>query len=71
VILKTVAVDPVLGGMGLGGVLMDQVHRTAHGLGFRRAIHALIHETNVSRRLSDRTARTIRRYSLFSRRLAA
>jgi GNAT superfamily N-acetyltransferase len=70
VILKTVAVDPALGGMGLGGVLMDQAHRTAHGLGFRRAIHALIHETNVSRRLSNRTARTIRHYGLFSKRLA-
>ena len=71
VILKTVAVDPAFGRMGLGGVLMDQVHHTAHGLGFRRAIHALIHETNVSGRLSDRTARTIRRYGLFSKRLAA
>jgi GNAT superfamily N-acetyltransferase len=71
VILKTVAVDPALGGMGLGGVLMDQVHGTAHGLGFQRAIHALIHETNVSRTLSNRSARTFRRYALFSKRLAA
>jgi GNAT superfamily N-acetyltransferase len=71
VILKTVAVDPALGGMGLGGVLIDQVHRMARDLGFQRAIHALIHETNVSRRLSDRTAQTIRRYGLFSKRLAA
>jgi hypothetical protein len=39
-------------------------------MGFRRAIHALMHETNVSRRLSDRYARTMRRYALFSRPLA-
>lgn len=67
VILKTIAVDPALSGMGLGGVLMDLVQRTARQMGFRRAIHALIHETNVSRRISDRYARTIRRYVLFSR----
>ena len=40
-------------------------------LGFRRAIHALMHETNVSRTISGRYARTIRRYALFSRRSPA
>ena len=49
VILKTIAVDPAVSGMGLGGALMDLVQRSARDLGFRRAIHALIHETNVSR----------------------
>jgi GNAT superfamily N-acetyltransferase len=67
VILKTIAVDPAAAGMGLGGALMDLVQRTARGLSYRRAIHALIHEDNVSRKLSDRSARTIRRYALFSR----
>lgn len=67
VILKTIAVDPSVSGIGLGGVLMDLVQRTARQMGFRRAIHALIHETNESRRISDRYARTIRRYALFSR----
>ena len=67
VVLKTIAVDPSVSGMGLGGVLMDLVQRTARQMGFRRAIHALIHETNESRRISDRYARTIRRYALFSR----
>jgi GNAT superfamily N-acetyltransferase len=70
VILKTVAVDPAVAGMGLGGVLMDLVQREARDIGFRRAIHALIHEDNVSRRISDRSARTIRRYALFSKDLA-
>lgn len=71
VILKTIAVHPSLSGMGLGGVLMDLVQRSARQLGFRRAIHALIHETNVSRKISDRYARTIRRYALFSRALGS
>ena len=69
VILKTVAVDPAFTGMGLGGALMDLVQRAARQLGFRRAIHALIHERNASRRISDRYARTIRRYALFARQL--
>lgn len=69
VILKTVAVGPAFTGMGLGGALMDLVQRAARHLGFRRAIHALIHEQNASRRLSDRYARTIRRYALFARQL--
>lgn len=67
VILKTIAVDPAVGGMGLGGVLMDLVQRRARDLGFRRAIHALIHDTNVSRTISARSARTMRRYALFSK----
>lgn len=70
VILKTMAVDASCRGMGLGGVLMDDVQRTARGLGFRRAIHALMHESNRSRTLSARYGRTIRRYSLYSRSLA-
>ena len=69
VILKTIAVDPAFTGIGLGGVLMDLVQRTAREIGFRRAIHALIHDDNVSGRLSARTARTFRRYALFARRL--
>lgn len=67
VVLKTMAVDPSCRGLGLGGVLMDDVQRAARLLGFRRAIHALMHETNRSRALSDRYAHTIRRYTLFSR----
>ncbi len=71
VIMKTLAVDPSVGGIGLGGVLMDDAHRAARDAGFHRAIHALIHEGNVSRRISDRYARTIRRYALFTRPLPA
>ncbi len=68
-IMKTLAVHPSVGERGLGSVLMDVVQRAARERGFRRAIHALIHETNVSRKMSDRFAHTIRRYALFSRRV--
>jgi GNAT superfamily N-acetyltransferase len=67
VVLKTMAVSAACRGMGLGGVLMDDVQRTARALGFRRAVHALMHESNRSRTLSARYARTIRRYTLFAR----
>jgi len=69
VIVKTIAVDPAMGGMGVGGVLLDLVQRKAAELGYRRAIHALMHETNVSQRLSRRSGTTFRRYALFSRAL--
>lgn len=68
-IIKTLAVDPSIRGIGLGGVLVEMGQRTARELGFGRAIHALIHDTNVSRKMSDRYARSIRRYALFSRSL--
>ena len=67
VILKTMAVDTSCRRLGLGGVLMDDVQRAARALGFRRAIHALMHDSNRSKTLSDRYARAIRRYTLFSR----
>jgi GNAT superfamily N-acetyltransferase len=70
-VVKTMAVDPAASGMGLGGVLMDLVQRSARNLGFRRAIHALMHEENVSRSISARYGRTIRRYALYTRPLGA
>ena len=70
-IVKTVAVAPEMAGVGIGGLLVSLVHREAHRLGFRRAIHALMHENNVSsQNISRRRARTIRRYALFGKRLA-
>jgi GNAT superfamily N-acetyltransferase len=70
VILKTTAVHPAVAGMGLGGALVDLVQQGARRLGFKRAIHALMHEANVSQVLSGRYARPIRRYALFSRSVA-
>jgi len=69
IIIKTVAVAPGAAYAGLGSLLVGLVQREAHARGFRRAIHALMHERNVSQNISRRYARTIRRYALFARRL--
>jgi predicted N-acetyltransferase YhbS len=69
VIVKTLAVRPGRAYAGLGAWLLGDVHAAAERLGYRRAIHALMHETNQSRNLSAHYAETIRRYALFSRRL--
>lgn len=69
-IVKTLAVLPSRAYAGLGALLLGEVHAAGARLGLRRAIHALMHESNRSRNLSAHYARTIRRYALFSRRLA-
>jgi GNAT superfamily N-acetyltransferase len=67
VIIKTVAILPERPYAGLGSILVEQIQTIAHQLGYRRAIHALMHEDNKSRNLSDRYAKPIRRYALFSK----
>jgi GNAT superfamily N-acetyltransferase len=67
VIFKTMAVHPGHRGMGLGSLLMARGHEISRQLGFRRGIHALMYEKNLSRRISSHTARMIRRYTLFAR----
>jgi len=69
IIIKTVAVLPERAGAGLGAVLVDRCQQIARNLGYRRAIHALMHDANNSLNISGRYARVIRRYSLFAREL--
>jgi L-amino acid N-acyltransferase YncA len=69
-IVKTLAVLPGRAFAGLGALLLDTVHREGQRLGYRRAIHALMHQSNASVNLSTHTARPMRRYALFARRLA-
>jgi GNAT superfamily N-acetyltransferase len=69
VIIKTLAVHPEHAGGGLGSLLTARCQGTADKLGYRRVIHALMHETNKSKRISSHTAKTIRRYTLFARAL--
>ncbi len=69
-IVKTVAVLPGRRQAGLGAWLVADVQQRARALGFRRAIHALMHESNRSRNISRHTAQTMRGYSLFAKRLA-
>jgi GNAT superfamily N-acetyltransferase len=67
VILKTLAVLPSLSGIGLGSLLSAKVHTQAYHLGYRWAIHALMHVENRSRRISAHTASSFRGYTLFAR----
>jgi len=69
VILKTVAVLPQRAHAGLGNLLVARGHEIARNLGYTRAIHALMHDTNGSRNISRHYAHTIRRYALFARSL--
>lgn len=67
VIFKTLAVLPEMAGMGIGSLLAAQAHTNAYELGYRHAIHALMHRNNRSRRISDHYATPMRRYTLFAR----
>jgi GNAT superfamily N-acetyltransferase len=68
-IVKTVAVLPQRRAAGLGSVLVAESQRIAHELGYRRAIHALMHDANSSRNISAHYARTMRRYTLYQQKL--
>jgi predicted N-acetyltransferase YhbS len=69
VIVKTVAVLPDRAHAGLGTYLVGHSQVVAHDLGYKRAIHALMHETNLSRNISGHHATTMRRYTLFAKAL--
>ena len=67
-IIKTLAVIPDRRFAGLGTHLGVVTRRAMHKLGYRRIIHALMHESNKSRSISARYASNIfRRYTLFAR----
>jgi GNAT superfamily N-acetyltransferase len=67
VIIKTVAVLPAYAGQGIGALLVERCQAAAARLGYRRAIHALMHEGNASQQISAHSAQTMRRYALFAR----
>jgi ribosomal protein S18 acetylase RimI-like enzyme len=67
-VVKTVASAPAARGMGLGSLLLDRVERRGFALGYRSAIHALMHVDNFSMKMSARhRARLFRRYALYER----
>jgi GNAT superfamily N-acetyltransferase len=70
VIGKTLAIlpDRIFGGLGV--VLVNMLHERAQALGYSRLIHALQNESNQVRNLSGAFGGVIRRYTLYSRRLA-
>ena len=68
VVVKTIAILPQHEYAGLGALLLSQCRSRIAELGYTRAIHALMHDANVSsRRLSDRFGQTMRGYTLFAR----
>lgn len=66
-LIKTVAILPRADLRGLGSLLVSRAQQAGHRFGFRRCIHALMHEDNVSRRISGHYAETMRQYTLYSR----
>jgi hypothetical protein len=53
-------------------VLVNELHARARALGYRQAVHALMHDDNVgSTRLSARFGVPMRRYALFAAPTAA
>jgi predicted N-acetyltransferase YhbS len=69
VIIKTLAILPGRAQAGLGVVLVRRLHRAARELGFRRVIHALMHEANNSQNILCTSSRVLREYTLFARTL--
>lgn len=66
VVLKTIAVDPSKGGLGIGRNLYDIAHHHFFKAGFKSAVHALFKDDNRSALLSRTSdSRVIRRYGLF------
>jgi GNAT superfamily N-acetyltransferase len=70
-LIKTVAILPDADLRGLGSVLVARAHEQGSRLGFRRCIHALMHENNISRNISGHSAATMRRYTLYGREIEA
>ncbi len=70
VIVKTLAVHPGYSNKGLATLLTGRLREIASGLGYTRAIYALMHEENISRRVSQANrGQIIRRYTLYAKSL--
>jgi GNAT superfamily N-acetyltransferase len=69
-IIKTVAILPRPELRGLGTLLVARAHAAGRDLGFRRCIHALMFENNISLNISRHYATVMRKYTLYSKELA-
>jgi GNAT superfamily N-acetyltransferase len=69
IVVKTLAALSSRRTAGVGQALLARVQQQALALGFERAIHALVRDTGPLRRISARTARPIREYTLFAKAL--
>jgi len=52
---------------GIGGALVDRIHKKAEQSGFKTVIHALMYNGNVSKKHSDKFSQVFRRYTLYGR----
>lgn len=68
-VIKTVAKLPGRVYAGLGSYLVHVIHQRAVEAGYKSIIHALMHDSNISRVISDKSAHTIRRYALYGKKL--
>jgi len=69
VIAKTMAVDPSARGLGLGTYLLAEIGVRAAARGYGEVMHALMHVTNRSQRMSARLGAALyRRYALYEHR---
>jgi GNAT superfamily N-acetyltransferase len=69
VVVKSLAVLPHWRQAGVGKALLARTHGMARELGYRRAIHALMHDAGVSPMMSRQSAEVFRRYALFGKAL--
>jgi predicted N-acetyltransferase YhbS len=69
VLIKTVAVLPSWRGGRIGSWLVMRAREEARRLGYRDAVHALMHDASSSVRFGVRITKTMRRYTLYGTRL--
>jgi len=69
-IIKTVSILPRPELRGLGTLLVARAQQRGRELSFRRCIHALMFEDNISLNISRHYAAVMRKYTLFSKDLA-
>lgn len=69
VVFKTLAVHPDVAGQGLGSWLLAEAQWRAQQQGYAHGIHALMHESNRSRRVSRHYGEPFRQYTLFAQEL--
>jgi GNAT superfamily N-acetyltransferase len=68
-IIKTVSILPRPEIRGLGTLLVARAQQLGHEMGFRRCIHALMFEDNISLNISRHYAAIMRKYTLYSKEL--
>lgn len=68
-LLKTLAVDPGLRRLGVGGWLVGHTHAVARAMGFSTGIHVLMADTSHSNAISKHGGRVFRRYALLEKAL--